>query len=148
MATRAILYKVLHDIMPANQRLHTIGIAQTDTCRQFDGRDTLSHRLLKCADAPEQWAWMKARMDQPWIPDTWVLRPQFKLWPARRHRATLWMIAQFVVFRTQRKSDRTNPEYIDHLQQALRTMYLHKKRLEFVGNSLTILLRTPEQSGR
>jgi hypothetical protein len=55
------------------------------------GRDTLSHRLLECRDAPEQWAWMKARiarilgMDQRWIPDTWVLRPQFKLWPAQNY---------------------------------------------------------------
>jgi hypothetical protein len=90
------------------------------------------------------------RMDQRWITDTWVLRPQFKLWPARRHGATLWMIAQFMVFRTQRKSDRKIPNIINHLQQALKMVYLHKKGLQLVGNYLTILSRTPtpEQSGR
>jgi hypothetical protein len=46
---------------------------------------------------------------------------------------------QTVAFRTQHRKGRTNSEYIDHIQQALQTIYLHKHRLKLVGNYLTIL---------
>jgi hypothetical protein len=88
------------------------------------------------------------RIDQRWIPDAWILRPQFKLWPSQRHRATIWMLAQFVAFRTQHRKERTNSKYIYHLQEALQTIYLHKHRLKLVGNYLTILTvgSTPGQN--
>jgi hypothetical protein len=153
--TRATWYKAIHDIVPTNQRLHTIGIAPTDNCGHCGERDTLTHQILESGCGLEQWEWMKfriasiLRIDQRWIPDTWILRPQFKLWHSQRHRATIWMIAQFVAFRTQHRNERTNSEYIDHLQ-ALLTIYVHKHRLKLVGNYLTILSMgpTPGQNER
>jgi hypothetical protein len=82
IATRTWWYQIIHDIIPTTQRLHAIGISQADTCRLFTGNDTLLHRLVKCGDGPEQWAWMRGRMaanlrmDKNWIPDTWLIRPQ------------------------------------------------------------------------
>jgi hypothetical protein len=143
-------------MMPTNQRLHTIGIAPTGNCGHCGARDTLTHQILECGYGPEQWELMKLRIasilriDQRWTPDAWILRPQFKLWPSQRHRATIWMITQIVAFRTQHRKERTNSEYIDHLQQALQTIYLHKHRPKLVGNYLTILHMgsTPGQNER
>jgi hypothetical protein len=154
--TSATWYKAIHDIMPTNQRLHTIGIAPTDNCGRCGQRDTLTHQMLECGYGPEQWEWMKLRIasilriDQRWIPEAWILRPQFKLWPSQRHRAPIWMIAQFVVFRTQHRKGRTNSEYIDHLQQEFQKIYLHKHRLKLVEKYLTILSMglTPGQNER
>jgi hypothetical protein len=109
MPTRATWYKTIHDIMPTNQRLHTIRIAPTDNCGHCGERDTLTHQILECGYGPEQREWMKLRIastlrtDQRWIPEAWILRPQFKMWPSQRHRATVWMITQFVAFRTQHR---------------------------------------------
>jgi hypothetical protein len=114
--------------------------SQTDTCRLFTGSDTLLHRLVECGNGPEQWAWVQERkaavlrMDNSWIPDTWLKRPQLTLWPPRRSRAILWMFEHLAVFRVTLNSDRTNTEFLTYLRRAITTIYQHLKRLPLVEN--------------
>jgi len=49
-ATKAARYKVIHDILPTNERLFRIRVVPTDTCRKYDRTDTLSHRLIECGE--------------------------------------------------------------------------------------------------
>jgi len=49
-ATKAAWYKVVHDILPTNERLFRIRMVLTDACRKCDRTDTLSHRLIGCGE--------------------------------------------------------------------------------------------------
>ena len=46
----ATWYKVIHDIIPTNIRLHRIKMSPTDTCKDCGSKDTLGHRLTECGE--------------------------------------------------------------------------------------------------
>jgi hypothetical protein len=104
-------YHVIHDILPTNERLHNIRIAQTDLCSICNHKDTLQYRMIECGEGRDQWKWTRGRLaiilrtDTCWLPDDWLYRPQFQIWPPQRHRAVLWILAHFVAFQTQTKGD-------------------------------------------
>jgi hypothetical protein len=82
------------------------------------------------------------RLDKKWIPESWILRPQFKLWPPRRQRAVLWLVAQLAVFSLHTRMEWMSGEYIEYTQHALTKMQHHKKRLEMVGKLPLYLRKT------
>jgi hypothetical protein len=106
-ATKATWYKIIHDIVPTKERLHKFHIAPTEYCGYCERTDTLRHRLIECGEGRNQWAWTKTkiaimlRTDPRWIPDEWILRQQFQLWPPQHHRAVLWVIVHYAAFRAQ-----------------------------------------------
>jgi hypothetical protein len=98
-------YKIIHDIIPINERLHRINLANTDLCAECAKTDTLEHRLTTCGEAPVMWNWTRhkiaeiMRTSEAHIPGDWLTRPQFKTWPTQRNRAILWMIVKYVCYR-------------------------------------------------
>jgi hypothetical protein len=88
-------------------RLHEIRIAPTENCRICDRKDTLLHRVAEYGDGRYQWEWTRKRLaimpgtDPRWVPEEWLLRPQFTRWQPQRQRAVLWVLAQFVGFGSQ-----------------------------------------------
>jgi hypothetical protein len=46
-------YKAIHDIIPTHERLHRIRLIPTDLCRQFNGKDTLTQRLIDYGEWPQ-----------------------------------------------------------------------------------------------
>jgi hypothetical protein len=55
-------YKIIHDIIPTNERLHRIGLASTDLCAACGQTDTLEHRLTTCGEAPVMWNWTRRKI--------------------------------------------------------------------------------------
>ena len=43
-------YKVIHEIIPTNVRLHSIRISPTDSCSECNNTDTLNHRPTQCGE--------------------------------------------------------------------------------------------------
>jgi hypothetical protein len=78
-------------------------------------------------------------MDKKWIPATWILRPSFSLWPAKKPRALLWLVAHYSIFQTRTTGDLTHADYTTYLQEALSIIYKQPKRSDLVGNCLTVL---------
>jgi hypothetical protein len=76
-------------------------------------------------------------MDQDYIPDTWLLRPDFLLWPPQRHKAVLWMLAHMAVFRTA--DELSQHDYLDFLRRARWKLTSVPARKARVGNYLSIL---------
>jgi hypothetical protein len=76
-------------------------------------------------------------MNQEHIPEEWLLRPDFQLWPPQRHRAVLWMLAHMAVFRTAREL--TQHDYHDFLRRARWKITSVPARKALVGNYLSIL---------
>jgi hypothetical protein len=122
MHTRARWYHVIHDILPTNYRLHNIGMAPTEACHNCGGRDTLVRRLIECNPGPEQWEWLKTRIDailfmnQKMDTGTLDLAPQLTVRPPQRGRAILWKLGNFAVFRTNTNSPKTKTDSIMYLQ--------------------------------
>jgi hypothetical protein len=77
-----------------------------------------------------------------WIPEEWTLRPQFHIWPPRRHRAVLWIIAHMVWYRIQESRIPSAQEYLDFLRRVRWKAYQDTGRVNKVGNYLSILETT------
>jgi hypothetical protein len=148
MHIRANWYQLIHDIMPTNHRLHNIGMVPTDKCTTCGGRDTLLHLLTESESEPEQWEWLTMRMaailhqDKDRISKHWIMCPQIAVWPPRRRRAILWMLAHFAAFRSRngKKNQTQTTSCIYRVPSRRCTATL--KRMELVRNYLYILTWT------
>jgi hypothetical protein len=146
-STKTTWYKIIHDIVPTKERLHKIRIAPTENCHLCVRKDTLLHRLAECGDGRYQWEWKKKRLaimlrtDPRWTPEEWLLRPHFTHWPPQRQRAVLWVLAQFVGFRSHLERNLTFQDYVDFLRLSKYKFYRKRKRnrVTRVGNYLNIL---------
>jgi len=82
--TKAVWYKEIHDILPANVRLHKIRISPNDKCNNCGMHDTIQHGLIKCA-GPHIWQWTSQKLAlilrtiPKQITSEWLLRPQCAL---------------------------------------------------------------------
>ena len=52
-------YKVIHDILPTQDRLHKIRLSPTNKCRNCQEPDTMAHRIVTCGNARKIWQWTK-----------------------------------------------------------------------------------------
>jgi len=81
------LYGAIHDIMPTQDRLNRINMAETIPCRHCNATDNLSQRLVECGEGQVIWEWTRERLatmlrtNMRHIPDSWLLRPTLTIWP-------------------------------------------------------------------
>ena len=142
---KASWYRIIHDIVPTRERLNKIRITLTDQCRSCAEKYTLRHHILECGAGRYQWGWPRqgvalTLMTEPrWVPEEWILRPHFKLWPPKRHRAVLLLLAQFVAFRSQQARELTLQDYQDFLRRSKWKFYQNRNRPTLVGNYLCTL---------
>ena len=144
-ADKAEWYKVVHDVIPTNERLHRIKITSTALCGDCGTRDTLLHRLTECGERLPNWSWLRGiiarmlRTSSTRIPREWIVRPQFNLWPPQRHRATKWIIARYVAFSMNRRRSQTLNDLMDFLRRSPWKLYQKPERQRLVANFLTVL---------
>ena len=72
------------------------------------------------------------------IPDDWALHPHFNIWPPKRHRAILWVLANVVIFRIQQQTTLTLHDFMDFLLRSRWKLMSHKHGRDLVGNYLTV----------
>jgi len=141
IATR---YKVIHDIIPTNTRLHRIHMSSTESCTACGNRDTQMHRLIECGEGSETWNQTRSliarimRTAPARIPSEWLIRPQFHLWPAQRHRAVLWIMARYINFRMQHPCTPTKQELMDYMRRSRWKTYRRPNRAKLVANFLKV----------
>jgi hypothetical protein len=144
-STKDAWYRVIHDIVPTRQRLHAIRLSQTDLCPMCHVKDTLTHRITGCGEGNRQWIWTRQRLavilrtDPRWICEEWLYRPQFRFWPAQRHRAVLWILAKLIDFRLQKERTLTTCDYFDFLKRSKWKLYQQHNRQSQVGNYLSVI---------
>ena len=129
--TKAALYKVVHDILPTNERLY---------------KYTNGNEILKCADIVRgrihlitvslsavkgdkyghvqngRLTWILRKMPKR-TPNEWLLRPDFTLWPPKGYRALLWILTSLVIFRTQQQREMTLEDFIDFMRRTKWKLY-------------------------
>jgi len=142
---RCIWYQVLHDIIPTNARLYRIKITPSTSCQRCTMADRLQHRLTECVKGRRIWQYTKTRMAlilrtiPSRIPDEWILRPQFNIWPTKRNNAILWMITNVVIFRSQHHTTLTLQDFMDFLLRTRWKLLNHKHGRNLVGNYLSVI---------
>jgi hypothetical protein len=73
------------------------------------------------------------------IPEEWLYRPHFHLWPSQWHSAVLWVLAKLIAFRTHKGRSLTTQDYHDFLQLSKWKFYQEHNRMSRVGNYLSVL---------
>ena len=101
--------------------------------------DPSDRAVLKRGSAADRLQGSRVRIVPSRIPDDWLLRPDFTLWPSKRHRAVLWLLAHYLCFRTRQDGGLTILDYFDFLRRCRWKLYRGKKRFEQVGNYLCTL---------
>jgi hypothetical protein len=141
--TKGEWYRIIHDIS-TNERLQKIRLSPTDKCGICQNTDTLTHRMTECGGG-KIWRWtrnrlaMILRIDQRYIPNDWM-RPHFGLWPPKRHRAVLWILAHHATYSSQQhRKVMTMEDFLDILRRQKWKIYQEPKRMDLVGNYLSIL---------
>jgi hypothetical protein len=142
---KAMWYLVIHDLMPTNERLNRINLKATAVCDVCGALDTSMHRLLECQGGKEVWDETRRllaailRTSPNHIPPDWVLRPQFQIWPPKRHGAVLWLLAHMVWFRTKECRTLSAQDYMDFLRRARWKANQWPDKSNHVGNYLIVL---------
>ena len=138
-------YKVINDIVRTNVRLHSINMTPTDKCRYCDERDTLDHRISKCGAGRLMWTWTATkiatilRTNARYIPTDWTLCPTCEIWPRRRKRAVLWLLAQLVTYRQENYNATTLLDYVNYVRCWKEKLYTNPRRRSLVANYLLVV---------
>ena len=149
---RSDWYQAIHDLIPTNVRLHRINVTSTDKCQRCVEADTLEHRLINCGEGKLIWNYTKTaiatmlRTIPARIPNDWLLRPHFKIWPDKRKHAVLWTLAQLVSYSFQHRTSLTLQEYMDFLFRSRWKLLTNRRGRDSVGNYLAIVKPTYQWS--
>jgi hypothetical protein len=142
---KSVWFLVIHDVLPTNERLSKINLAETAACDRCGEVDTVLHRLTACSGGQAIWhitcrlLAMILRTAPTHIPPEWVLHPHFQIWPPTRHGAVLWLLAQLVWFRTKEHPTLSGQDYLDFLRRARWKADLRPGRQGQIGNYLRVL---------
>jgi len=140
---RCAWYQVIHDVLPTN--VHHINMTPSNTCLRCASTDTLEHRLTACGEGQLIWNHAKpllARMlrtSPARIPEDWLLRPHFNIWPPKRNRAVLWTLANVIIFRLQQLTTPTLKDFMDFLLRSRWKLMSTRRGRDLVGNYLIVL---------
>jgi hypothetical protein len=129
----------MHDILPTKVRLKTIGMSPYDICAACHLRNTIPHRLVECGDVNRQWSWFEDRLGMILRCEPRVIPAHWLFWPPQKHRATLWFLAQMVAYKFQRECGPDPCDLYDFFKRARWKLYDHPRRMDLVGNYLSVL---------
>ena len=144
VANKMNWYKVMHDIIPTNVRLHRIRISPTDNCSECNNTDTLSqtNRMWRKQNA--------LGMDTKDhsenvanISDEYTARmatsPDFCLWPPQRQRSVLWLLSRDVNFTLSRRGKQDPQDLMDFLRRSQWKTQQMPGRRKLLANFLTVI---------
>ena len=86
-------------------RLTAVQLTDSGACSQCVHPDSPQHRIIECGEGPiiRNWTRQKLgiilRIDHKFIPQEWILRPDFLHWPPQSHAAISWPISSTVACR-------------------------------------------------
>ena len=120
---KANWYKVIHDIIPTNERLHRIRIARTDICIECNQKDTLIHRMTECGGNADNWKRIQnhiarmLRVAPNNNPHEHLIRPQMYLGPPQTKSSNMAACKICVIH--NRKTPITKPARSDGLLEKI-----------------------------
>jgi hypothetical protein len=136
---------VKHSVYTTQVRLNKIRLAPTDLCILCNNTDTLQHRLTECGEGQQireltqKHNALILRTDWRRISAGWMLQPSLKLWPQQKHRAVLWLLAKFVLYRLQTRRTPIFTDYYDFLCRVRWKIDRVRNREKCVGKSLNVI---------
>lgn len=103
MAVASTWYRVVNNLIPTNDRLHRIGLCDTNTCSRCTLVDTLQHRFT-CSGHLANWCWLRhqiaflTRTAETVYTTDIILRPDFSCYPRTKTNTVMWLIGHFTYF--------------------------------------------------
>jgi hypothetical protein len=107
--------------------------------------DTPIHHLTQCGEAAEIWDWTRKqivlfhRIDPKATLLTWLLFPDFRLWPPPKPNATFWILGHRVYYSLNGPKALSLINYLDFLRRMRWRTYQWPKRLRICGNYLDVI---------
>lgn len=141
---RSTWYRLVHDIIPIQIRLNKIHLQASDTCVLYTQKDTLIHRIISCGDTAVIWHWTRARValllqtSPLYVPDPWLVFPNFSLWPRPKHHAVLWLVAHMVHYTITSRKVTSFIDCMDFMRKGGRKTYMWRKRTVTYRNYLDV----------
>ena len=142
---RAAWFTMVHDIIPTNERLHTINLHPDERCKICQERDTLIHRLTGCKETKKIWNWTQNRIawylrtNPKEVQEKWVTFPDYTLWPRQRHNATTWILGHMMWYVTANMTTPTLMDYMDYMKRTRWKVHNQRHHKQHCGNYLQIL---------
>jgi hypothetical protein len=108
---RASWFTAVHDVLPTNERLHSIAWAQIDSplCRRCGQLDSLLHRLTECGPSRRTiWRWTARKVADLSAADITAITPEMLIAPdlhvedEGREAAIAWVLGTMVHFMVTR----------------------------------------------
>ena len=143
--TRSEWYAVIHEHLPTNDRLNRIALHATDRCSTCDQPDSTAHRIMECGEGTVMWHWTRMRLatilrtSTAQIPDEWPLHPTCDIWPPKKRRAVLWILANFVFFRSSYRTHPTMMDNADFMRRARWEIQQAAERQRYLRDYLGVL---------
>jgi len=140
---KAVWYTAIHDIIPTHDRLAKIRLKASHPCSLCGRADTIQHRLTECTDGAAIWKRTRSQIatilctNPANVRPEWTVRLCFQSWPPQRHGAVLWILANMIYYRLQRRV--TSDDYADFLLRARWKVYQKARRQDKVCDYLCIL---------
>lgn len=143
---RTALYKAINDIISTNERLHKIGLSDTDLCRDCNLVDTVQHRYI-CGDRIHNWRWLSdkiaflLRTSPANISTSLLCKPDKQYYPTKKNNAVMWLIgnySNYVVNNIGRDNSLDFMSYMDTEFSKTNKYVNHEKRF---GNMLKIIFK-------
>ena len=137
-------FAAIHDIVPTNDRLASIHLANTSSCARCGEVDFIQNKITECMEGQIIWNWTRSklgkilRMDTRHIPPDWPIRPAFHYWPPQRQSALIWIMAHLVYHRLQSHKRQSLHDFMDFLKRARWKTY-HRSTRRPMGRYLDIL---------
>jgi hypothetical protein len=150
----ATWYLVIHDVISNNSRLHRINLAESPNCTPCGTEDTTHHRLIGCQEAQVIWnatCTMLANITRTgrWnIPQHWIIRPDFQLWPIQKHQAVTWIQSHHILYILHARDRISMIEYLDFMRRARWKLYRAKQSPRPTGNYVLVLDDITRPAGR
>jgi hypothetical protein len=79
------------------------------------------------------------RTNTKYIPTDWTLCPTCEIWPRRRKRAVLWLLAQLVTYRQENYHATKLLDYVDYVRCWKEKLYTNPRRRSLVANYLLVV---------
>jgi hypothetical protein len=140
---RTAWYTVVHNILPTNERLHTINLNPDERCKTCQERDTLIHRITGCTETWNIWKWTKNRIarylrtkPREAQENGQYFLTDYTLWPRQRHNATTWILGNMIWYVT---ANMATPTLMDYMRRTRWKVHNKRHHKQHCGNYLQVL---------
>lgn len=137
-------YKVVNNLIATNEKLHKIGISDTDKCLKCGLVDTLIHRFT-CGNRLQHWKWVQTKLglltrsSATSYTTEILLWPDVKFYPAKKNNTVMWLLGNYVNYVVNGCGGESAVEFQLHMAAAYFQIKGYTNLKTYFGNMIKIV---------